>query len=371
MFEEFGVIKKDSKIAIYGAGSVGAEIKKFLEANRPDIKILFFVDAKKTGEYEGLEVFSLKELPEKKDLFDILIISARGLAPEMMVVLNYFDVPFLLISRPSEWSSKLIPYAERQKQTLSIFKTDEDRFVYNMLWEAYCTGFYEKIEQYVYKKYNISKYQPLRNYNVHYMEYINKDAIKTIVDGGFCNGINSLAFKKYMKNLKRIFAFEPMYEKFRDENYDYFLKQGDFVEVIPLGLWNETCEIEFCENIPFKGASRILGTKGVNEKKPHENIVKIQTTTIDEAKQNFGIEKIDLIKLDVEGAESQVLQGAEKSIAEDRPQLAVSIYHSVEDFVSIPLYLNKVLENYIFRVGHYSYDINETVLYAIPNELLT
>ena len=67
MFEEFRVIKKDSRVAIYGADTTGTEIKKFIEQNRPDLKIVFFVDLKKTGEYEGIELIQIKDLPEKRN----------------------------------------------------------------------------------------------------------------------------------------------------------------------------------------------------------------------------------------------------------------------------------------------------------------
>ena len=64
------------------------------------------------------------------------------------------------------------------------------------------------------------------------------------------------------------------------------------------------------------------------------------------------------------------LKGAKETIEKYRPQLAISIYHSDSDFINIPLYLNKTLQDYTFKLGHYSRDNNETVLYAIPDELL-
>ena len=73
--------------------------------------------------------------------------------------------------------------------------------------------------------------------------------------------------------------------------------------------------------------------------------------------------------MDIEGSELKALKGGEKTILSDRPQMAISIYHSMNDFVSIPLYLNNILENYTFHIGHYSYNHCETVLYAIPDEL--
>jgi len=80
--------------------------------------------------------------------------------------------------------------------------------------------------------------------------------------------------------------------------------------------------------------------------------------------------KPDFIKMDIEGAEMAALRGGLKTIQEHRPQLAISIYHSNSDFINIPLYLHDNLENYKFRLGHYSPRLSETVLYAVPNELV-
>ena len=74
--------------------------------------------------------------------------------------------------------------------------------------------------------------------------------------------------------------------------------------------------------------------------------------------------------MDIEGAELPALKGGLEIIKRHRPQLAISIYHSSEDFINIPLYLSENLENYTFKIGHYSPLIYETVFYAIPNELI-
>ena len=98
-------------------------------------------------------------------------------------------------------------------------------------------------------------------------------------------------------------------------------------------------------------------------------IIEAETITIDDYCKENDI-KPDLIKMDIEGAELLALKGGIKTIKKHRPQLAISIYHCDSDFISIPKYLNENLENYCFKLGHYSPDINETILYALPNEIL-
>ena len=68
-------------------------------------------------------------------------------------------------------------------------------------------------------------------------------------------------------------------------------------------------------------------------------------------------------------AEMKALKGAEQTLIKHRPQLAISIYHSNNDMQDIPIYLHNILKNYIFKIGQYSPDNDETILYAIPEEL--
>ncbi len=368
--EFFDNIKKNSTIAIYAAGIHGIAFKNYIEKNRPDIKILCFFDAYKDGKIDGYEIKSLKELPANKDLFDLLVVATRRSAHELNEIFNYYQIPYIRMSRKLEMYIRLLKYTESQKAASEIFANKEDKNLYNMIWSVRCGEKYDILEQYALENHNISKYNIVRNYRKHYLEYINKNDIKIIFDAGFCNGIHSLAFKKELKNLQKIYAFEPMYEKFKDVNFDYFLQKENFVKIIPLGLWSDSREIEFCENTAAKEGSRILGTKIGNELRKTEVVVKIHTTTIDEAKQKENIEKVDFIKMDIEGSELPALKGGLKTIQQDRPQLAVSIYHSNDDFVDIPLFLHENLKDYTFRLGHYSFDLCETVLYAIPNELL-
>ena len=91
----------------------------------------------------------------------------------------------------------------------------------------------------------------------------------------------------------------------------------------------------------------------------------IDTISIDDY---FGEGKCNYIKMDIEGAELPALKGGINLIKRERPILAISIYHSLEDFWKIPQYLMMNLDNYRYYVRHHALIFCETVLYAIPNE---
>ena len=149
-------------------------------------------------------------------------------------------------------------------------------------------------------------------------------------------------------------------------------KKENKVEIIEKALADREGEAVFCinKNILSGSALKEITTKKLNTLHYSDYEEKINLTSIDIYFKNNNILPPDFIKTDIEGAEMSALKGAKETIEKYRPQLAISIYHSDSDFINIPLYLNKTLQDYTFKLGHYSRDNNETVLYAIPDELL-
>jgi len=78
--------------------------------------------------------------------------------------------------------------------------------------------------------------------------------------------------------------------------------------------------------------------------------ISMDTRSIDSVCSEKGIEGVSLIKMDIEGFELEALQGAEKTIARDRPVIIASVYHTGKDFFEIPLFLEKIHPDYRFRL---------------------
>ena len=75
---------------------------------------------------------------------------------------------------------------------------------------------------------------------------------------------------------------------------------------------------------------------------------------------------VNFIKLDVEGAEAQALNGARKLIHRSRPVLALSLYHRPQDLWALPQLLVSMCEKYDFYIRQHYFNSFDSVLYAIP-----
>lgn len=150
-----------------------------------------------------------------------------------------------------------------------------------------------------------------------------------------------------------IWAFEP--DRANVKKCSETLKQlevlGNKVNLIEKGLWDRETSLNFTSS--SNALSRITDDENGNT---------IEVTSIDRCLKD---EKVTFIKLDIEGSEINALRGAETTIREFHPQMAVCIYHKPEDIWEIPALLLEFNREYKFYLRHYSLCDFDTVLYAI------
>ena len=75
-----------------------------------------------------------------------------------------------------------------------------------------------------------------------------------------------------------------------------------------------------------------------------------QVISIDAYVRENNLPRVDFIKLDVEGAELDILKGAKTTLARFKPILAISAYHKVDDFWTLMNYIKSVRPDYEFAM---------------------
>lgn len=188
-------------------------------------------------------------------------------------------------------------------------------------------------------------------------QYFCKDFIKLsyndiFIDCGGYDGKNSIDFIKLTGNDEaHAIIFEPDYSniKLLEEN----TKTYKNITIIPSATWSHDCDL------------KISMTSGQGSAISDFGETVIHARSIDSVLNG---EKASFIKMDVEGAEYESLLGAEKTIRNYRPLLAVCLYHSFEDHWRLPELIFSMCPNYTFYIrNHYDSEV-ETVFYAIPQK---
>jgi hypothetical protein len=74
------------------------------------------------------------------------------------------------------------------------------------------------------------------------------------------------------------------------------------------------------------------------------------------------------IKMDIEGSEVEALAGARRVILENRPSLAICVYHRPDHLWRIPLLLSRSADmiGYRYYLRAHGFNGFDTVLYASP-----
>ena len=67
---------------------------------------------------------------------------------------------------------------------------------------------------------------------------------------------------------------------------------------------------------------------------------RIPVTTIDQIREDLKLQRVDFIKVDVEGAAERALRGSSKTLAKFGPRLAVSTEEETDDPIGISRLVN-------------------------------
>ena len=95
-----------------------------------------------------------------------------------------------------------------------------------------------------------------------------------------------------------------------------------------------------------------------------------QIVDLDTYVHEHQIQKVDFIKLDIEGAEYHALQGAMLTISKWKPKLAICMYHKTEDMWELPHLIRSLRSDYEFAFRHYPVDGRFGYLSPIARQIL-
>lgn len=196
----------------------------------------------------------------------------------------------------------------------------------------------------------------MEQYNYNNIVCIEEEDI--VIDGGACWGDTALYFAS--SNAKKVYSFE-----FIQSNCNVFEKNislnpdlANKIELIKHPLWDESnINLSYSDNGP---------SSNIGNQEQYYN--KITSISLDDFAKEKNIEKIDFIKMDIEGAELNALKGAKNVIKSFKPKLAISIYHKNRDMIDIPKYIQTLNPDYEFYFDYYTTYGYEIMLYAKNKE---
>lgn len=108
-----------------------------------------------------------------------------------------------------------------------------------------------------------------------------------------------------------------------------------------------------------KGVMRFSETGTMGSKLDLGGTIQVPVSTLDDE-----IERATFIKMDVEGHEAKILQGASRIISESKPRMAITGYHYADDLLDIVRLIKKIEPRYTLRLRHHSFYYYDCIVYA-------
>lgn len=179
--------------------------------------------------------------------------------------------------------------------------------------------------------------------------YLKPEEGDVFLDVGAHVGKYALQVAKIVGEKGTVIAIEPM-----PENYDALtrnIKLNGLRNVIPLNIaaWNRECDVKL-----------FIGDKGGrNSLKYNMGLghVEVKAKPLDTVLEELNVNRVDWIKIDVEGAEYEVLQGLEKTLKENGSKLIVEVKDENK---------NKVL-GFMEKLNYAAHPINNEYYYFKPH----
>ena len=173
------------------------------------------------------------------------------------------------------------------------------------------------------------------------------------IDGGAYDGGTSAAFAKCGA---QVYAFEMDAENYKNciaraEKFNFTVEN--------MGLSNKEGQESYFHNAYNPAGSFKGGGKEIAK------FINLDTYVLKK-----DLPRVDYIKLDIEGAELDMLHGAAQTIKTFKPKMAISAYHKPEDMWTLATYIKSLRPDYEFKFRHYGLDFTDYVMNDLERAIL-
>ncbi len=341
---------------LFGAGASAHEVERVLA--RFAIPVIAFADngaAKQGTQFRGCPVIAPAALPALMDGATAIVIAsvyqheiatqlqALGIAPEAIF-------PFVSPMFAGHFGVPAFAGADDDLTRLPARLADDASRAYVEALLAF---------RWTMDPLRLARNQRLRGYYDYDAPGLGPHSGDHIVDVGAYDGDSAIAYLTRLKGEARVSALEPLPQNLAA--LERTVATHAFgSRIVPVrfgaGAAPMTAEID-SEEAGTDPRATLRGKPGAR--------AAIRIETIDRL---FAHERVDFIKIDIEGADPAALEGARTVLHRDKPGLAIAAYHAPEHLWRIPALLDSLCPGYRIHVGHHPAAAYECELFCVHED---
>lgn len=133
--------------------------------------------------------------------------------------------------------------------------------------------------------------------------------------GAYC-GASTYFFARAVGEQGHVFAFEPDPHNFQALCRNMTKHDCRNVTTIPRGIWSSSTTLRF-------QAEGNMGSRVASISNRSTHLQEVSVVSLEDAVREFGIERVNVVKMDIEGAEAMVLEHGRDFLRRFRPMLII------------------------------------------------
>ena len=333
-------------VYIIGLNKYGISMSNWLRKREIDV-VGYIDDYSSESNFNHLPIFS-SELDFRNNAIINCVVEGRTLNVELFLKQLNPLTSHDYISLEYTFEEELAPIDFLNDTDSILQNIDDYSYVYRLLEDEQSKDEFESLVNFrLNRDINYLENFEFRINEQYFEDFVVLPKTPTFIDGGGFDGITSLTFMTKYDDYHKIYYFEPTESSMINSKrrlLDY--KNINFYQK---GLWSSDTTLYF------------ETTHGPANKISDIGDMSINTVSIDKIVSG----RIDFIKLDIEGAEIEALKGAKFTIKNDKPKLAVCVYHNQSDFINVPKLVLELNSDYKIYLRHYTQGVFETVMYFV------
>jgi len=165
-----------------------------------------------------------------------------------------------------------------------------------------------------------------------------------IIDAGGFVGDTAVLFHAKAKGRCEVHSFEIL-----QENLDLFVANAEMNGMSDRVVLNKLALSDTTGGSVGVKVGALQGGTSVSGAATAAGEEQVQTIRLDDYVARSNLNRVDFIKMDIEGAEMPALRGAINTIRHFKPKLALCLYHKPDDVLTIPTFIESTGVPYDFR----------------------
>ncbi len=332
----------DKVIVMYGMGNGADKILRVCDRYGIEVADFFASDGFVRGHsFHGKTVLSYSAVKEKYGKENLIVLlSFASSRPEVLDTMRAVDAECELYAPD-------VPVFGDTLFNRAFFEEHQADFAaaYALLADDESRRIFEAVIRYKLTGRISHLFAAESDKNAVYTELLDAGSIRSSVDLGAYNGDTIRELLTYAPRLRTVFAMGPDRRNYRKLcEYGETLSETLELHTVQAAAWSEETVLRFGDEGNRNASLSATGNA--------TRITEIEALPPDDF---VGEHRVDYVKYDVEGAESEALAGTRQTILRDHPRLLVSLYHRSEDMYALPLQIHAMRPDYRFYLRRYPY----------------